>query len=134
SLASEFEHTINHLVVASYLVDSNNGVGIGRPEGAGVKVPDVWIQTDALLRVDLEVKAPLRLRGGASLTVPEAKLLVERYLKKTVSGKKGQLSGRDGLLAIGGFALQARDLETLGTAARQVLEERCHRHPQLVAI
>lgn len=133
-LISEFEHTINHLVVASYLVDAGNGVGIGRPQGAGVKVPDVWIQTDALLRVELEVKAPLRLRGGASLTPPEARQLVERYIKKTVSGKTGQLSGRDGVLAIGGFALRADDLDALATAAHEILEGRSHRHPHLVAI
>lgn len=45
ALPSEFEHTVAHLVMASYLVDAGNGVGIGKPVGrVGMKVPDMWVQ------------------------------------------------------------------------------------------
>jgi hypothetical protein len=135
-LLSEFEHTVAHLVMASYLVDAGNGVGIGAPEGRiGVKVPDMWVQADVSKRLSLEVKTPVRLRGPRP-TMPEGeavKLLVS-HLKRTVSGAHGQLSGGDGILAICGFSLERADLDVLESTARSLLGSRAHRHVRFVGI
>lgn len=136
ALPTEFEHTVAHLVMASYLVDAGNGVGIGKPEGmVGVKVPDMWVQADVSKRLDLEVKTPVSLRGPRSaVSREEAARMLKHHLKRTVSGGSQQLSGRDGILALCGFSLESPDLDVLEATAQSLLASRAQRHTRFVGI
>jgi hypothetical protein len=123
STQTEGQHALMLLVIASYLVDAGNGVGIV-PHGMKGRISDIWVEPSLVERLHLEVKTPQALRGprATHITGPEAENVVERILKKAASTARGQLDPRhSGIVAVGGFHLGAGALDCLADAARRVL-------------
>lgn len=133
--ANELRHTITVLILASYLVDAGNGVGIVFQASAG-RVADLWLQSDAFRRCDVEVKAPQLLRGPlrSGLGDAMAESLVEKSLQKAASGKRGQLRHEQSgaILAIGSFHLGTHNLDVLESAGKRVLNR--HSKPFLMGL
>ncbi len=92
STQTEGQHALMLLVIASYLVDAGNGVGIV-PNGGKGRIPDIWVEPSLVERLHLEVKTPQALRGPSAthITGPEADNLVERILKKAASTARSPL-------------------------------------------
>jgi hypothetical protein len=109
-------HSLVLLLVASYLVDANNGVGL-HLETEGGKVPDMWLRPSVSEKLDVEVKTPLQLRSPeVPLTAEASELCIVETMKKASK----QLRGDHNLLVIGGFHL-GESLDQLEVAARSVL-------------
>lgn len=134
---TEVQHSVMTLLVASYLVDSGNGVGIVENEQLQGRVPDLWAQPTVVERLDLEVKTPLALRGprAQELQRSGAIQLIERLFNEAASSTRGQLNPtKSGILAIGGYHLGEREIETLGSAASEVLGRQRRSKPHVVGI
>lgn len=133
---TEVQHSVMTLLVASYLVDSGNGVGIVRNEMQG-RIPDLWAQPTVVERLDLEVKTPLDLRGprAQKLDLDGAIQLIERLFNEAASSTRGQLDPTEsGLLAIGGYHLGEGAIENLESAALEVVRRQRHRKPHVMGI
>ncbi|MCA1707887.1 MAG: hypothetical protein LC808_33275 [Actinobacteria bacterium] len=133
---TEVQHSVMTLLVASYLVDSGNGVGIVT-DGAPGRISDLWAQPTVVERLDLEVKTPLDLRGPRERPInrEEAIRLVERLFNEAASSSRGQLDPtQSGLLAVGGYHLGPGGIETLEKAAEEVLRRQKDRKPHVVGI
>jgi hypothetical protein len=118
SLTHESEplHSVMLLTVASYLADSNNGVGLHLETARG-KVPDLWLAPGLTERVDVEVKTPQRLRS------PDLPLSPEECVDcvvQTMRKASKQLRGANNLLVIGGFHL-GTSIDRMEAAAHAVL-------------
>ena len=133
---TEVQHTVMTLLVASFLVDSGNGVGIVT-NGLRGRIPDLWAQPTVIERLDVEVKTPLALRGPrpSPLDREEAVQLVERLLNDAASSSRGQLDPScSGVLAIGGYHLGEGGVEALEGAVTEVLGRQRHRKPHVVGV
>jgi hypothetical protein len=109
-------HSLVLLLVASYLVDANNGVGL-HLETEGGKVPDMWLRPSLIETLNVEVKTPLQLRSPVvPLTAQASELCITETMKKASK----QLRGDHNLLVIGGFHL-GESLDQLELAAQSVL-------------
>ncbi|MCH7489946.1 MAG: hypothetical protein IID05_04545 [Gemmatimonadetes bacterium] len=135
-LDGEYEHTIITLAVATFLEDAGNGVVFH--DNPGSRAPDLLLVLGPQQRAAVEVKTPRPLRDRRShLTNGDAANIVRSAMKKAGTGKKGQLAQtRSALLAIGGFHLSRRDLDSLEQAARTYLANatQAGRHSHLLAI
>lgn len=130
------QHTVMTLLVASYLVDSGNGVSISASNRAG-RIPDLWAQPTVIERLEVEVKAPIDLRGPLTLPLDAGRAggLIRRLLDEAGSSSHGQLDPTSsGVLAIGAFHLGPGGIETLERAAMRVLARQARRKPHVVGI
>ncbi|MET7878741.1 hypothetical protein ABZS52_17615 [Micromonospora profundi] len=131
--ATEGQHSVMMLTLASYLVDADNGVGILADNATSGRIADLWLEPSVKKRLELEVKTPLMLRGpiSAPLIDSDAEGMVTRLLKKSA----GQLNrDHDGVLAIGGFHLGPGTLERIVDAGTRVLGRMVHRKAKLAAL
>jgi uncharacterized Zn finger protein (UPF0148 family) len=133
---TEVQHSVMTLLVASYLVDSGNGVGIVTVGPPG-RIPDLWALPTVVEQLDLEVKTPLDLRGPRARPLDDhgAFRLVERLFNEAASSSRGQLNpSHSGVLAIGGYHLGQGGVDTLEKAAQEVLRRQSHRKPHVAGI
>jgi len=130
------QHAVTTLLVASYLVDAGNGVGVVDDNGLGGRIPDVWVRPTVIERLDLEVKSPLVLRAPVTLpSEEEAARIIERQLSNAASSKRGQLSSdHSGIVAIGTFHMGHGGLDLLERATRLVLERQRERKRHVAAV
>lgn len=130
------QHAVTTLLVASYLVDAGNGVGIVDDDGLGGRIPDIWVRPTLIERLDLEVKSPLALRAPVTLpSEEEAARIIERQLDEAASSKRGQLSpDHSGIVAIGTFHMGQGGLDVLERATRLVLEQQRERKRHVAAV
>ncbi len=133
---TEVQHSFILLVIASYLRDAGNGVGLVFEEASG-RIPDLWIEPSLVERLDIEVKTPVAPRGPRKLALSPGKAedVITRQVKKAASARSGQLDPNfSGILAIGAFHLTPSELEELISAAQRVLEGQQSRKPHLAGI
>lgn len=99
-LVFEFHHTISQLLAASSLADSGLAIGFTTPAQAGGRTADMFINTGAVSRINVEVKAPTQLQWPAG-TISADRLggLIEKMANKKA---RGQLpKGESGMLVLG---------------------------------
>lgn len=115
----DFPHAIITLAAASNLTDAGNGVGLYVTDPKGMRPADLWLASGVEDRMAVEVKAPIALqKRHGSVSMKEARRIVETALKKAGSGASGQLRPeRPGVLLVGGFHLRKRDVDMLEGAA-----------------
>lgn len=134
---NDTHHTLILLAFASYLCDSENGVGIffeNRPEH---RIADLWAQPSLIERLDVEIKTPLDFRGplGSPINDEIVEHTVERLLKKAASTKSGQISADDsGIVVFGAFHLSEADTQQIVSACEHVLNKQRDRKHHLAAI
>jgi hypothetical protein len=133
---AEVQHSLTLLAVASYLRDSGNGVGLVF-EGTSGRISDLWIVPSLVERIDIEVKAPVVLRGPrrSALSPEEAEDVLTRQVNKAASARRGQLDpDSSGLLVIGTFHLAPEEVEELSSTAGRILEGQRSRKPHLAGV
>lgn len=127
---TEPQHTLMLLVIASYLADAGNGVGLYFGETPG-KVADMWLQPSLGERLELELKVPLALRSPDRPLSPEA---ASRVIEKAIKKAHGQLrTGSSHMLAIGGLHI-GESIQALEIAARKLLHNQRGRRQQFMGI
>jgi hypothetical protein len=119
--ATDFRHAVISLAAASFLIDSGNDVGI--QEESTTRSADLQIATRSNVTVGLEVKSPSALQGPREpIRADEADRIIDKAIRDAGTGSRGQLSpNRPGLLIVGGFHLQERDLDALEEASKRLL-------------
>jgi hypothetical protein len=133
----EVQHTVMLLVVASFLADAGNGVGLVTGKAAGGRIADLWIEPTLLERLDIELKTPLVLRGprATPLMVEDATSIIAERIDKVAASRLGQLDvEQSGILAIGGFHLGAGGLDILEAGATAALARRASSKSHLAAL
>jgi hypothetical protein len=130
------QHAVMTLLVASYLVDAGNGVGVVDEAGLRGRIPDIWVRPTLTERLELEVKSPLDLRAPATLpSEEEAARIIEGQLNEAASSKRGQLSPNySGIVAIGAFHIGHSGLDLLERTTRLVLERQRERKRHVAAV
>jgi hypothetical protein len=125
---SDFCHTMILLATASSFVNIEQGVGL-YAKNSNVRTPDIWVAVSAEHRLNIEVKAPLKLQRSEYINFDIAEGIVEKCLKRADTGRRGQLSQENpGVLAIGGFHLSAEAIANLEEACRTMfsrLKSKC---------
>lgn len=136
--ADDVQHAVMTLLVASYLVDGGNGVGVVDDNGVEGRIPDIWVTPTVTERLDLEVKTPLVLRALGKLpSHEEAVGIIESQLDEAASSKRGQLNpANSGIVAIGAFHMGQGGLDILEAATRFVLDRQRaqQRKPHVAAV
>ena len=130
-------HTLILLAFASYLCDSDNGVGIVFEDRPGQRISDIWARPSLTERLDVEIKTPLDFRGPVKSPVDQesADRVVERVVKKAASAKTGQLGADDsGIVVIGTFHLGEADTQSIILACERYLNRQRNHKPHLAAI
>jgi hypothetical protein len=108
-------HSMMQLIVASYLVDNNNGVSLVFENVEGKRIADIYVRPTFVEDLYVEVKTPVALHGplNAPLSLRDADNLIEKYLS-AVSTKRGQVDENDSaILAICGLHLSAKAIKHL---------------------
>jgi hypothetical protein len=140
TLATETEgpHSLMLLTAASYLNASGNGIGIVFKKTTG-RIPDLWIESDLLHKINVEIKTPQAFRNvwPGTLSADEAEKVITRQIDKAASTRRGQLGAKSpGVVAIGAFHLPTGGLDQLVSVASGLLrrQAKSHRKPNLVGV
>jgi hypothetical protein len=130
------QHAVITLLVASYLVDAGNGVGVVDDAGSEGRIPDIWVRSTLIERLELEVKSPRALRAPATLpSEEESARIIEGQVDEAASSKRGQLSpNHSGIVAIGTFHIGPSGLDLLERATHLVLEGQRERKRHVAAV
>lgn len=134
SLASDGEapHTTMLLTVASYLADAGNGVGIyTNSVHQRASTADLWVEPDLRERVDIEIKAPVALRGPRGrLSESQATTILQKALKKS---ERQRRNTRSSFLVVGGYHL-GPSFDRVVSTAQGMLDHERHRWRSLGGI
>ena len=130
------QHNVMLLAVAGYLVDLGNYVGLVPSTEPG-RIPDVWIQTSLVEKVEVEVKSPRDFHGPLQRAMDHDMTVqrIQQLFDDAASTKRGQLDPTaSGILAIGAFHLGLGGIEALDRAATEVLGRQWARKPHVIGI
>jgi hypothetical protein len=124
----EYPHAIMTLAAASHLSDLGNGVGLYVEPGNGRRAADLRIALTAHRHAAIEVKMPRILQQRTSreaITEAGIATILKKALREAGTGAGGQLSSEHpGILLIGGFHLEDRQIAMLKIGARKLLSKR----------
>jgi hypothetical protein len=132
----EYLHSLTILIAISQLTDLGNGVGLYQGREEGQSVPDFWIQTTAINRLDVEVKTAEELRFPSSpLTRAAAQVALEKARKESLKGRRPQLAApTPSILLLGGMSLTEADMDTLESVCRDCLSSTGSNYSHLAGI
>ena len=112
----EATHLIALLLVASYLSEVGNAVGIVDDSRASTSMPDLFLRPTVAHRIHIEIKTLVAFQNPTeAVTHADAEELIGEELHNCAAAKKGQLTAEQtGMLVLG--------CSRLGEASQQVLE------------
>src|SRR5439155_8179506 len=135
--ASEVQHSVMTLGIASLLVDAGNGVELVDHSGAEHRVCDVVLVPRIIERLEIEVKTPIVLRHGKQFVGVDARKLAADVIDRAAATTGGQLDPKhSGIVAIGAFHLGKDGLDRLEAAVTEVLarQAKAGRKEHLMAV
>lgn len=133
TLAASFLHTVPQLIVAAYLYEAGNRVGLATSGEKGTPIPDLYVRQRVGEIFHIEVKAPRALQWcpSKSLSVPD----ISKAVMSALENSRHQInSKRKGVLVISSSLMHPDIPDVVEAELNRVLKSRGRNRSGVAAI